>query len=122
MSEPRTEAGKRLLNIIAGMDPRGLYPPNPVDAILAIEAEAREQVDYDYILRQRREAREQERARHAALVEENSRLRHLLAVALDPSEDEEHEWCDVTSGGEHTFDRFSFERDARAALASEEER
>jgi len=61
-------------------------------------------------------------ARYAALVKENSRLRHLLAVALDPSEDEQHEWCDVTSDGEHTFDSFSFERDARATLTPEDDR
>lgn len=48
------------------------------------------------------------------------RLRHLLAVALDPADDEAHEWCDVDSDGYHRFDSESFEREAReyAALAA----
>jgi len=36
---PYTKAGKKLLEIIYGMDPQGLYPPNPVELIDAIEAE-----------------------------------------------------------------------------------
>jgi hypothetical protein len=50
----------------------------------------------------------------------NERLRHLLAVALDPSEDEDHEWCDEDGNAMHRFDRGAFEADVRAALASKD--
>ena len=49
--------------------------------------------------------------------DEIARLRHLLAVAIDPDEDTAHEWCDEDSGGTHRFDRASFEVATRAALA-----
>ena len=39
--QPQTAAGRALLDIIGGMDPQGLYPPDPADLIALIEAEAR---------------------------------------------------------------------------------
>lgn len=41
MSEPRTESGRKMLEVIYRMDdPQGLYPPDPADLVAAIEAEA----------------------------------------------------------------------------------
>ena len=41
----RTAAGQRLLDIILGMDPQGLYPPDPGNLVEDMEREAGHRVD-----------------------------------------------------------------------------